>query len=1693
MESSKSIIYNQEISSKDKSLKNKIFDHFYYMIINKNTTSLFTLFLFHIIEIFQLISFAFSSPHLLTWKLSRKSLPIITSIINGFRLTPLLKLTKLKIFTVLFFAFIIFIITYFILLLCHLLSKNHNSKIYNKLSEAIKYSIAPLTIFLYIPIIELFLMPLKCNNNTIFNNEDNIKCWGSSHSFVAILGIIFALLFFVIILLLNSYYFYPFQAILSTIKLNSIIDIFLLITKFIFELKFILIKNENISIAILLLLSIFLFYQKYTTPVYNIHSLELILNLRNILILWTYFMLFIAKLCINSKINNLIYLLAFGYPIVILSFIMFYNERETKFNYNNSNLNTIKSCISRITFLIELINSFAEEQKNNFNFKYNEIRNQKNDILLKGFIEIHTENCIKEDCPLTKFINNSGNYNIQKQCLLNYMTIFFINFIKKFPNSILLRLYYINFNYQKKYNLNSVRANLEEIKTMKFTLSEEFILYVLEKEIIKMKIKDVNEGNEIDKENRIIEQNYKRLKDLISNCTRLYVEFWGIFATNITNSLNNFKLFKLGENINVILKEISYLWENNLKNKKIEQENENNAQLYSRFLREILWDKKKSDLVIKKINEDHNIQMMNKFIEDKAISDNIENMMDSQDCSIFVNSNDKGKCNIIQFSNSLTYLIGYQKSEIINKPLEFLMPSILIDGHSKKIEEYIKNNHFQKNEEKDSFRERDKKKNFILIKNKMGYLVPFNAQYTIFDDKDFSNSFIIKAKLEPRDPKSTYAYYILSRPDFSVESISSSAIHLGFTMDLLKKYVIRLNILVRNSKNNILNLFNRYKEYEEDSKRVTWIYPDIIYPKNSILQNKDTPIEDLIKKSNNKKFNLQIFELKYIEDEIIGFIFKFTEIKKKNKSMTSEITPEKMVPPFKNEILFDLMNLNYIRTIIVKKKTGLRNLRDKEEDAGKKDLTSINIEKRKRKKTREDLGINEISSDEEEKVEIMLTKDRILELQARDSNGIKTFINLLTFYGNDVSLIKHRPNREKYPAGNIQEPLIKIDASKFIKRIELKIRENPEFYRRIKSKQKEDKININDINNNSIKESFISSEAKQNENNSKELEELDKELSNDNSFSLINFLDVKSIKIIKYADFCVYLFISILTIFEFSFNFLFLSDTSTRYSYLNNSYKLLNDLAYTKYFITEAILCNNIKNYIFLNNIDKETFFSFIKEELASYRQDFTDTLNKFINANIDFSKEYKHFISKTNVTIKTLSNGFEKEEIQPFSSAINKLTTSIFYISTITNNSQIDMNNPYSYELMVNSLNSYYIVFEKLIFIVFNDFQKRSKLCGLRNFVIFCFSLSLSILIIFFFWKITIRMNRDRQKPINLFLTIKKKIFEDLKNSAENFSNKLLNKIFGVDENEEESQQDYRTNIKQNDINIAKFRALNEYKSFSKQSNFGIYYFQLIIFFFLFNIYLFYKYLEINSYKNNTNNYLIVCNSTKFSQIFLITRIDNIKQYLYNDSIIIYNYKGDMIYHFLAVFLTLTQEYQNTLKQTSKTNCFLKFKYRQEFIKYTYENFSEIVNPNNYYNNITDAKIRSELGFKSVNLEIVEILRFIVEKYFIDNERNSRNISLLLNDEVWAIIHNYIIDLVRPWYRKINSLMNEAFYYNIGNKMRNFIIFFIFILFIENLFFWILWKRYEKRFIDSIKKSFDLINIIPEEIKKIIVNKLNE
>ena len=934
---------------KNKNLKIKIFDYFYYIIYERKSTSSFILAVLYILEIIQLISFAFTSPHTNTWKIFSEPFNIISNIISGFRLSPLLRFISFEEFEIIFFTFNALQFIFFLNLLTQVFFRESNTKTYDILISITNYLIDPLSIFFYIPIIELFLIPLKCNDSYIFINKNEFKCWSSIHYLFITLGSISAILFFISIMFINIYYFSPFQIKNSNIKLNSLINVHLLQIKFIYILKYIFIKNEYISIAILLIFSIFLLYEEIKNPIYNKSSLELIVNVRNILLVWTFFLLLVAKLCFETKINNLIYLLIFGYPFIIFGYIMFYKDHENTFNYSNHKFNNINSCLSQTLFLIKLIDSFIDD--NNNNLKYKENTNPKNEILLKGFIKIHSEKCLKDDCPLTKFIKNEGNFIVQKQCLLNYMSIYFNNVIKRFPYNLFLKLYCIHFNISKNYHLNNAKTNLELIKKMENDFNEEFIIYCMEQQIVKSKNKDIDFGNEAEKENSLLDHNYKRLKDLITNCTKLYVEFWGILAKKVKNNLNISKFYKIGENLNIYLREIKYLWEHNLKDKKISIENEVSAQLYCRFLREILWDQKSSQIIQKKINEEHINRGNNYAIEEHF--DSYKHITESQDYMLYLNSTEKGKCRIIQFSNSLIYLVRYQKIELINKPLEYLIPTPLVSGHEDKMKEYINNYHIQKNSENDSLQNGAKNKIFILIKDKLGYLIPFNAQYTIFDDTDFSNHFLIKTKLEFTDAKSSYAYYILTKSDFSVETISSSAIHLGLSMDLLKKYVIKINILIRDSKDSTIKLFDKYKEYLEEPKKIVWVYPDIIYPKNDNLKKKDMSIQDLIKISGKKEFKLQIREMKFKEGEILGFLFKITEIQsKKDNKIKTEKMIKKQMPHDKHEVIFDLFKLNYIRTLLVKHKSGFRNLRGREFNFYNNNDSDAMQEKKKKKQKR---------------------------------------------------------------------------------------------------------------------------------------------------------------------------------------------------------------------------------------------------------------------------------------------------------------------------------------------------------------------------------------------------------------------------------------------------------------------------------------------------------------------------------------------------------------------------------------------------------------------------------------------------------------------------------------------------------------------------------------------------------------------
>ena len=130
------------------------------------------------------------------------------------------------------------------------------------------------------------------------------------------------------------------------------------------------------------------------------------------------------------------------------------------------------------------------------------------------------------------------------------------------------------------------------------------------------------------------------------------------------------------------------------------------------------------------------------------------------------------------------------------------------------------------------------------------------------------------------------------------------------------------------------------------------------------------------------------------------------------------------------------------------------------------------------------------------------------------------------------------------------------------------------------------------------------------------------------------------------------------------------------------------------------------------------------------------------------------------------------------------------------------------------------------------------------------------------------------------------------------------------------------------------------------------------------------------------------------------------------------------------------------------------------------------------------------DVGFKYICLDSFEDLRFISIKYLMNNKRNKAigNISEVLNELKWKSLHEMLIHLIRPWYNRMNKLINNYFFSYVDGVILIQISVFIIIILLITLNFWIIWKKYESQYIDLIKKSFELINLIPEEIKNIIV-----
>ena len=1666
-------------------IKTKIYNYFYYILKDKKEINRASSCIFIILEMIQLLSYAFADPNKDIWKISEDKMDLLSSIVGAVRIGPLMRWVSYDIYIIVFFIILVLMFFLCLLMTMQVLFANPTSKIYRIGVSFVRHFINPLTILLTIPAMELVLMPLKCKNGVVDTVKNGAECWKKMHYLYAVLGVAVNVIFVPILFIMITFYFSPFQIRNSTTKISGERDSFLFLIKLIFILQHLLIKNQYVSVVITLLLSAYNFVSQYSEPTYNNFILQIFVHVRNSAIFWTYFVLFVGKLLYNTKVNGAVYLLIFGYPVIMYFSFIYYKKIEGDFNYTSANFNNIKDFMEKTRYMVKLIESYIDDGRG---LRYGrEMVNQKNDILLKGLINQHEEQCIDEDCPLKKFLENSGNYNVQKLCLLNYMNGYFTFGIKQFPESRELLIAYIQFNYSKKFNLNAVRTHLGKIQRLTNSIIQDFIIFSMEQDIKRIKNKFGDEGD-AEQEIDAMAQKYQRLKFLIENSTKLYGEFWGIFATNVTNNLNTIKLYSLGEKLNKYLNEINDIWENQLKGKKIELENQSVAQLYSRFLKEILWDKKRSEEIQKKLNDEHHRHHeAKKVMEEGPNVGNFDYILENQDFVIFANANEKGVCNIVQCSNSMVYLLGYLKKDIIGKPIEFIMPSIFVEGHAKMLEEHIKKMHSHQNSQRDSFRASDKKETFLLPKSKMGYLAPLNAKFTVYDDNDFSNNFVIKVKLEAKDTKSVYAYYVLTKPDFSIDSISSSALNLGLSMDLLKKYVVKMSVLVRDQ-NSEINLLEELKNYEGDPKEVTWVFPEIIYPKNDSQRSREDILEQLIEKSPKKQILLQIIPMKY-DNNLIGYVFKFTEVfQKKFQSEMNKVNLNSKNDIIKynekKEVLFDVKRLGYIRTVLVEQKTGFHNLRDDELEKDQSE-DSISHKKKSGDNNKEDEIDNkgEDSDEDQKKEEMVITKEKILELQQKDSAGVKAFIfNNLPFHGHDVSLEKHRPNGEKYPVGRPQEQTIKIDIGNFVKSIEEKIRNSPELMKRLREGNKDNAENKALAN--------AAGDGGDNPQKEKTAEELSREFSSDTSSSLANIFNAKSITYIKSVNAIIFLVVCAFITLEFVLSYLHIQNINDYRYYMDNGYKLLHNLLYTKYFLTEAISCNSIDHYLSYN---REDYIKRMNNELTVYRSEYATLYNSYSSATVTFNDDYKR-VTNTDIMVKSISTSTKQETTtpHPFSTEMNKIPTAVFFISASTNYSNtMNMEERYTYELMANLLSGYYSAWSQVTYILVDNVKEhcsKTSSSSSIHILIFILSIVVSVAFLIIFWRMLLTFIEDRERPINLFLTIKKKIFEDLKNSAEGFSNKLLNKVFGNEDNDEESQQDYQANIKANDINIIKFKTKNDYRtSVNKDKTHLINYMKLVIFFLVFLIYMSFKFGYFMLNIESMSRYIEVYNITQNCQTNTIYTVDVIKSYLFNSSIVITDGVDNKI-TFIETYKSISDKLEQMIIETSRTSSFLSGDYQKKFREYLNSDFTEIITKKD-----EEYKTKYTEGLKKNIMRLYDVLKYISLRRLDFNVTQDVAVYTLLNETEWIELNNLTENIIRPWFIGLVETLNTKFedFYDETRLVQ--ISVFISLLVVIILVYFIIWRNYEESLKSLLKISFDLINLIPEEIKYLIVLKINE
>ena len=136
--------------------------------------------------------------------------------------------------------------------------------------------------------------------------------------------------------------------------------------------------------------------------------------------------------------------------------------------------------------------------------------------------------------------------------------------------------------------------------------------------------------------------------------------------------------------------------------------------------------------------------------------------------------------------------------------------------------------------------------------------------------------------------------------------------------------------------------------------------------------------------------------------------------------------------------------------------------------------------------------------------------------------------------------------------------------------------------------------------------------------------------------------------------------------------------------------------------------------------------------------------------------------------------------------------------------------------------------------------------------------------------------------------------------------------------------------------------------------------------------------------------------------------------------------------------------------------------------------------------------------GIKPLKTRVYETIRYYILNYCASDELFNKEYDgisyiLKLMDYKFIDLTNIVKTVVRIWYNGVSNLLMESFYEIQSRSKFIYSILFICFIIILILYYSIIWKTNEEKLNGLLKESAALINLIPQEIKNIIIEKLNE